>query len=250
MQLSKFLRQDEGRLSALTSLVILTDKSTQVQPTPTRDGRALADSLDSNQPGLRSLGRSGGAYGADERRLVSLRALDGLARYQTTQPGRKLMVWLSPGWAMLSGPNVIFTEKSEQWLFGNIVTLSQELRAGRITLYSVDPLGVDDAGGRKFYYKSFLKGVPSYQKAQNGNLALQVLAEQSGGRVLNLGNDLVEEITTCLKDTKAFYTLSFDSPSADHPHEYHALEVKVDKPGLKVRTRNGYYAEPYASSGR
>jgi hypothetical protein len=39
-----------------------------------------------------------------------------------------MIIWLSPGWAMLSGPNVIVTAKSEQWLFRNIVTLSQEIR--------------------------------------------------------------------------------------------------------------------------
>jgi VWFA-related protein len=92
--------------------------------------------------------------------------------------------------------------------------------------------------------------VTSYQKAQNGNLALQVFAAQSGGRVLNSGNDLVKEITSCLEDTKAFYTLSFESPPADRPHEYHQLDVRVDKPGLKARTRTGYYAEPYGKGGR
>lgn len=250
-QLSKFLGQDDGRLSLPTSLVIFTEQSTQIQPSPTRDGTALADSLGSNQPGLRALGRSSGAYGADERRTMSLQALDGLAHYEAKQPGRKFVIWLSPGWAMLSGPNFIITTKSQQWLFGNIVTLSQELREARITLYSIDPLGMSDAGeSRTFYYESFLKGVPSYQKAQNGNLALQVMAAQSGGRVLNSRNDLVKEITGCLGDAKAFYTLSFESPPADHRDEYHDLEVKIDKPGLKARTNTGYYAEPYATSGR
>ncbi|HEX4785932.1 MAG TPA: VWA domain-containing protein, partial [Candidatus Sulfotelmatobacter sp.] len=198
-QLTKFLRQNDGKLAIPAALVILTDQSTQIQPTPTRDGKALADSLDSNQTGLRVLGRSTGVYGAEERRTLSLRALDGLARYEAAQPGRKFVVWLSPGWAILSGPNLMITDRSEQWVFGNIVNLSQELREARITLYSLDPLGMSDAGGfRTFYYESFLKGVTSYQKAQNGNLALQVFAAQSGGRVLNSGNDLVKEITSCL----------------------------------------------------
>jgi VWFA-related protein len=194
-QLSKFLRQDDGKLSVPTSLVILTDQSPQIQATPTRDGKALADSLDSNQTGLRTLGRSTGAYGAEERRTLSLRTLDGLAHYEATQPGRKLIIWLSPGWAILSWPDGVASEKNEQGLFRTIVALSQELREARITLYSLDPSGMNDANG-KFYYVSFLKGVPSYQDAQNGNLALQVLATQSGGRVLSVGNDLGKEITS------------------------------------------------------
>lgn len=250
-QLSKFLRQDDGRLSIPTSLVIVTEESTRIQPSPTRDGKALADSLDSNQPGLRALGRSTGVYGAEERRVLSLRALDEMAHYEAKQPGWKMVIWLSPGWAMVSGPNIILTARSEQRLFRDIVTMSQELREARITLYSIDPLGMSDAGGfQVFYYESFLKGVPSYLKAQNGNLALQVLAAQSGGRILNSGNDLIKEITSFLKDTRAFYTLSFELPPADHPDEYHDLQVNIDKPGLKARTRTGYYAEPYASRGK
>lgn len=251
MQLSKFLRQDDGRLSEPTSLVIFTDASTLIQPTPTRDGNVLAESLDSNQPGMRALGRSGGFWGAEERLNLSLKALDQLTGYERTQPGRKLVFWLSPGWPLLTGPNIDLTPKMEQWLFQTIVTVSRELREAGITLYSIDPLGMSDAGGvRTFYYESFLKGVTSYNKVQNGNLALQVLAVQSGGRVMNSENDIVKEIAECLRDATAFYTLSFDSPPADHANEYHALEVKVDKPGLKARTRTGYYAQPYATTGR
>lgn len=251
MQLSRFLREDGGRLAVPTSLVIFTDKGTRIQPTPTRDGNELAESLDSNQSGLRVLNRSAGFYGAEETRGLSLNTIDQLARYEATQPGRKLVLWLSPGWALLTGPNVQLTPKSEQWLFHTIVALSRELRDAGITLYSIDPLGMNDAGGlRTFYYQSFVKGVTSPKKVENGDLALQVLAVQSGGRVLNSGNDIAREIAECLEDAKAFYTLSFDSPPADHPDEYHDLEVKVDKPGLKARTRTGYYAEPYASAGR
>ena len=63
-------------------------------------------------------------------------------------------------------------------------------------------------------------------------------------------NDLVKETASCLEDAKASYTISFDSPPADHPDQYHDLEVKIDKPGLKARTRTGYYAQPYGANGR
>jgi hypothetical protein len=45
-------------------------------------------------------------------------------------------------------------------------------------------------------------------------------------------------------EAKAYYTLGFDPPSAEHTDEYHELEVKVDKPQMKARTNSGYYAEP------
>jgi hypothetical protein len=82
------------------------------------------------------------------------------------------------------------------------------------------------------------------REAQFGNLGLQVLAAQSGGRVLNSSNDVAGEIEACVADANSFYVLSFDGLPGDGPNEYHALEVKIDKPGLKARTRSGYYAQP------
>jgi|CZKR01.1.fsa_nt_gi VWFA-related protein len=242
LQLDKFLRQDGGKLSIPTSLVILTD-TTQGQSAATLDGNVLADSLDSNQSGLRTIGRSQGFYGAADRIQISLGTLEKLVSHLATQPGRKLLIWLSPGWPLLSGPQVELSVKNREWLFQSVVSLSKELREARVTLYSVDPLGMDDSLGRRFYYESFLKGVGSANKVQNGNLALQVLAAQSGGQVLNSNNDIAKLIATCLADAQAFYTLSFDSPPADHANEYHSLQVTIDKPGLTARTRTGYYAQ-------
>jgi VWFA-related protein len=243
-QLEKFLRQDGGQLPMPMSIVLLADTSTQIQPVPTSDGKALADTLNSSQHGLRIDGRSQGFYGAVDRLQISLKALHQLISYEATQPGRKLLIWLSFGWPLLSGPEVQLTAKTQDFLFNNIVELSGALREARITLYSVDSLGLADAvSGRTFYYEEFLKGVPSASKTQNGNLGLQVMAVQSGGRVLTGSNDVANSIASCLADAKAFYTISFDSPPADHPNEYHTLQVKIGKPGLTARTRTGYYAQ-------
>jgi VWFA-related protein len=249
-QLDKFLRQNGGQLPLPGSMFVFTDKGTQLQ-TPTRDGNALADFLKSDQSGLRTITRSQGFYGAVDRLTMSIRTIEQLTVYESKQPGRKLVIWISPGWPLLSGPRVQLSEKNEEWLFNTIVGLSRAMREARVTLYSVDPLGLADAvSSRTFYYEEFLKGVPSANKVQSGNVALQVLATQTGGRVLNSSNDITRLLAECLADAKAYYTLSFEAPPADHPNEYHSLEVKVDKPGLIARTRTGYYAQPYKGAGR
>ena len=250
-QVQKFLRQNNGQLPIPMSLVIFTDTATQVQPQPTRDGNTLANDLSSNQPGLRFLRRSAGFWGASERLQLSLQAVERITHYEEKREGRKLLIWISPGWPLLSGPGVQLTNKDETMLFNSIVDFSQGLRQARITMYSIDPLGTSDAGSfRAFYYESFLKGVTSARKVDGGNLALQVLATQTGGLVLNSSNDLQKLLAKPFTDANVFYTVSFDAPPADHPDEYHALQVKVDKPGLAARTRTGYYAEPYSVSAR
>ncbi|MGA2883463.1 MAG: VWA domain-containing protein, partial [Bryobacteraceae bacterium] len=90
----------------------------------------------------------------------------------------------------------------------------------------------------------FVKGVKRARQTQIGDLGLQVIATQTGGRVLNSNNDVTGEIATCMNDANAFYVVTFDGLVGDGPNEYHALEIKLDKPGVKALTRTGYYAQP------
>jgi len=120
-QVQKFLRQNNGQLPIPMSLVIFTDTATQVQPQPTRDGNTLANDLSSNQPGLRFLRRSAGFWGASERLQLSLQAVERITHYEEKREGRKLLIWISPGWPLLSGPGVQLTNKDETMLFNSIV---------------------------------------------------------------------------------------------------------------------------------
>ena len=244
-ELKKFLLQNGGKLPQPVSLIVFADTGTRVQQGSSRDGNSLASLYDQYETGLRIINRSQGFYGAADRFTLSLRTLTSLAAYEAKQPGRKLMIWFSPGWPLLTGPHIEYTRKDEEGFFNSIVALSDQLRAADVTLYSVDPLGLADAGGvRISYYEEFLKGVPFASRAQAADLSLQVLAVQSGGRVLNASNDITGEIAKCTADAEAFYVLSFEAAHADHANEYHAIDVKVDKPGTKARTRTGYYAQP------
>jgi VWFA-related protein len=244
-QIEKFLKHDGGELPRDVSLAVLSDSGLAMSNVTTRDGNALAAELNQNKAGLRTITRSQGIYGADDRIGLSLNALQQLADYEAPRPGRKLVIWISPGWPLLSGPREDLTEKDQQRLFNNIVGLSDRLRQARITLYSVDPLGTADIGGfRTSYYEEFVKGVKKARQVRLGNLGLQVIATQSGGRVLISNNDVAGEIATCVADANAFYVLTFDGLVGDGPNEYHSLEMKLDKPGLKALTRTGYYAQP------
>lgn len=164
-ELKKFLQQNESRLAVPTSLVLFTDQATQIQPVPTRDGNSLADFLSSNPPGMRVVGRSGGFAGAADRLQMSIRMLEELAGYEQSRPGRKMLIWISPGWPLLSGPRMQLNLTTEEMFFHTVVSLSKGLREARLILYDIDPLGMTDAAsGQTVYYKSFLKGVTSVKK--------------------------------------------------------------------------------------
>ncbi len=251
-QIAKFLRADAGHLAYPTTLAVFTDSGTQVQEGFTTDGNALIASLDKYTVGLRTIRRSTGFYGAAERFQLSIDALRDLAAHEGPLPGRKVILWVSPGWPLLSGPGIdaSLDLKQRQQIFANIVSLSTQLLQARITLYSIDPLGTADIGSRTFYYKDFLKGVSKPSQAEPANLGLEVLATQTGGLALSSSNDVAVLLQKCLADTQAYYAISFDPPLADQPDEYHHLEIRVAKPGLTARTRQGYYTQTASSIGR
>jgi VWFA-related protein len=239
-QLGEFLKQDGGRLAHPTTLAMLTEKGIKMQQSSTLDGNVLLASLNGANSELRMVGRSAGFWGAADRLNWSLDQLTQLTAYEAGQPGRKLALFISPGWPMLAWAGVDATDKQRKWVFNAIVGLTNGLREADMTLYSLDPfqLGRTDP----FYYQNFLKPVASQNKAEFGNLGLQVLAQHSGGLVQVMGMDILGELNTAMRDASACYRLTFAAPPADRRNEYHELRLQVDKPGAQVRTTAGYYA--------
>ena len=240
-QIVNFLKENSGRLAQPTSVVVMTDSGLTSSGQPTLDGNALAAATAKLNIGLRTTGQSAGAWGAIERLGLSLDGFMTIADNEAKTPGRKLLIWAGPGWPMLNGPHYETDNKSQQHIFNTIVQLSDQLRHARISVYSV-ALGMPGRG--TFVYQDFLKGVKTAEKADSANLALKVLAVQSGGRAMVPDNDLKAQIDRCIDDAAAFYTISFDPPRADRANEYHDLKIEVDKPGLMALTKTGYYDQP------
>ena len=231
----KFLGGDGGKLAFPVSVVSLSGPGTEVQIGPSQDGNALIGDLEKMDFGVRN---------SADQQPRSLVTLAEFAEHERSMPGRKVVIWTSPGWSLYlhSGGNLM--PQDEQRIFNSIVSLSDALRRARITLYNVNPIGAAESPVRAADYGVFFNGVKGPKQARWGNLGLQPLVNESGGRIFEGNNDLAGEIEACITDGTAFYALTFDGLPGDGPSEYHALEVKVDKPKLTVRTRTGYYAQP------
>jgi VWFA-related protein len=242
-QVRSFLVQNGGELLHPLSLLAFSSDGTKVVESASTDGNAIAAAYDQFETGLRDITRSQGIYGAQDRFNLSLSSFHSMVSSVAAVPGRKLLIWISAGWPLLSGPRIELSPQTYQQLFNTIVATSALLIQNRVTVYSVDPLGMADSGTSQ-YYTEFVKGATSPSHTQPGNLALQVLAVQSGGRVINGTNDLADGIASCIADVNSYYVLSFNSVPSEHPNEYHSLAVKIDKPGAIARTRAGYYAQP------
>jgi VWFA-related protein len=243
-QVSKFLRSESGPLAYPMAIVFVTDTSLQMAANISSDGNALATALEKIDASPRILNRDSGYFGDVERWQLSLKYLQQLITAEAPRSGRRIMLWVSPGWPLMSGVRTQLDAKQQQQIFGNIVSFSTQLLQDRITLYTVNPLGTNEGLIADSYYQDFVKGATKPSQVFMGDLGLQVLSIQSGGLVLNASNDVAGLLRDCISDVAPYYEITFDPPATKQRDEYHRLEVKVSKPGLTARTRQGYYAQP------
>jgi len=244
-QLDAFLRERGGQLKQPTTLIVLTSAGIRVQPRPSVDGNALAGVVHELHGNISTINSAMGANGMLERFQRSVHQLANIAENEANRPGRKLLIWVGPGWPMLDRPLEGDPARNQRSSFASIVELSNRLREARIVLDSVAPGDSSMGSGRlATLYQAFLKPVLNEKQAATGDLALKVLVTQTGGLILGPDNDLAGQIDRCVADANAFYRLSFDGVKAAHVDEFHDLKVVVNKPGTTVRTNTGYYAEP------
>lgn len=240
LEVEKFLRQNDGHLAQPTSVFIFTSDGLRVQPAPSRDGNALATILHNSTGTVRSRGTAAGSYGLAEQFTSSIQTIKGIADNESHKPGRKMLIWIGPGWPWLDAREFTQSNEGKQQYFRSIVDLSKKLREARVTLYSLYTI----VGLNGIAYEGYLKPVREAKKADAPYLGLQVLVTQTGGRVSAPSNDLAGMISKCIEDIGEYYTLTFAPPPAAQADEYHDLKVQVNKSGLNVRTNTGYYNQP------
>ncbi len=176
----------------------------------------------------------------------SVSALDGIAQQQLSGGGRTLLIWVGPGWPLLS--DVEFqqsTQKARQDSFRELVTVLHDLRAAQVTLDAVGPRdAAREAEIARVDLHALTAGTATPESAGPSSLALPVLAQQTGGRVMAASDNVAADLGKLLDDGDWYYAISFNAPPAQNGVELHSLAVKVSRPDLHVRTLTQYYVEP------
>ena len=174
----------------------------------------------------------------------SLAALDGIAQQQLSIGGRTILIWVGSAWPLLSDAAFQqLTPKSRKNYFDEIVSVLHNLRAAQVT---VDAIASPDAAREELANLDSphpTVAAASPESAAPDSLALPVLAHQTGGRVMASTN-FVTDLAKLLDDADWYYALSFSTPPAQNGVELRSLEVKVNRPGLNIRTMTCYYTEP------
>lgn len=176
--------------------------------------------------------------------VLSVSALLSFVADQQNVPGRAILIWIGPGWPLLSGPEFLpDTKAMKENLFDHLVALSNALIEAQVTVDAISsPDMFRTAEQQNDRDKPLFEAVPKEQYVSAADLSLRSIAHQSGGRNLQ-GKDIAGYIAKCVADARVYYAVSFDSVPSAEPDEYHTLQVRIDKPGVKAVTKTAYYGK-------
>lgn len=195
-------------------------------------------------------------------------------------PGRKALLLFSESMQMFEAPGVIPTrpfqsgprsggfEPSNSWTCDytrvkeSLRKLTDAAERAAVVIYSVDPRGVDPlmfdvadnplknahtmaAAGGAALPSQLGNRRDTRRRSQEG---LQYLAEETGGTFV-YHNDIVGAIREAVDDSGSYYLIAYHPPASTFDEKnsrwkFHNVKVEVKRPGLKVRSRTGFFGFP------
>jgi len=245
-EVGMFLRQNGGDLAEPVSLAFVLSGGMETEAEPSRDGNTLAALLDRIKANTIPSDPPETAEELQRRFELSTLQMISIAERAAQRPGRKLLIWIGPGWVIPDQANLRNRKEDQPPYFKEIVELATWLREARISIYNISPQAgkSGSASPRAAFDEAPPEGVKSVGQAEAKDLSLGALAIATGGEVRKPDNAIAGQIAACIEHANSFYTLSFDPPASDHVDAYHALQVLVARQNTVTRTRAGYYDEP------
>ena len=178
----------------------------------------------------------------------TLGAINYIVRGMQDLPGRKSILLLSDGFKLFSrtADGSIETGRVLQ----SLRRLVDMANRASVVIYTMDARGLqvtgltaaDDTSGRT---PEQIETALSDRRSQliDTQQGLQYLAQQTGGLSIINNNDLVGGIRRILDD-QSYYLVGYQPDDATFDpktRRFNKLEVKVTRPGLKVRYRSGFF---------
>src|SRR5205823_5430207 len=120
-----------------------------------------------------------------------------------------------------------------------------------VVIYSIDarglqtllPTAADNMGGlnARQIHAQISRASQDNFDSQDG---LTFIARETGGFAVLNNNDLNLGVQKVLRDSQSYYLLGYDPEDKQFDKRYHSIKVRVKRPGLQVRTRDGFFGVP------
>lgn len=115
---------------------------------------------------------------------------------------------------------------------------------GNVTIYTIDPRGLMNAESDLIEVSGTVGDADGRAIGNELRLSqdsLRVLADATGGFAAVNRNDLNGAFDRIVTENSSYYMLGFYSTNDRRNGRYRKLEVRLNRPGLRVRNRAGYY---------
>jgi VWFA-related protein len=246
--LQKFLKA-QPVIMPPTELLVTNDRSFAVLQDFTQNLPALEAALKRDPAEYPwRLARNGNSGPEAIVRLAqTLNSLEEIAQASAGTPGRKNIIWVGKGF-----PSVDMTgldDTAARQLQDAIKRCTDLLLSSRVTLFIVDPTPLSSVSYDTETPTDLatLEAETATEPFSNA-VRFSTLAPVTGGRVFSNRNDVDHEIATSMHDGALYYTLSYTpSNASDERGEYRSVRIALNRPGLIVSTRDGYYAAASAA---
>lgn len=190
------------------------------------------------------------AFFSVDRVRRTLDALVAIANHLASFPGRKNLIWVSASFPIQIGmltPRAPGDTRTQQQFGPEIERAARALNNANLAVYPVDARGLVAGGAADGTTPASGRGVageglrdPEQLFSTQG--VMDALADSTGGRAFYNVNDLPHAIRRALDDSEVSYTLGFYPSNVKWDGKFHEIKVRVDRPGVRLRYRQGYYA--------
>ena len=185
---------------------------------------------------------------------ISLRALSELVGSLGGLPGRKALLLVSEGMPMTAGEDAFalvdlrFGRVSSAQLQANRYRVRRDYNqmvaranSNRVTFYTLDAVGGYTNTGLSAEYGGPATSYSDIDFVYDASRQepLELLAEGTGGLAAIATSNFGDALRRVARDLTTYYSLGYSPTHADDGR-YHDIDVRVKKPGLTVRHRQGY----------
>jgi len=176
---------------------------------------------------------------------MTLAALNAIALHAQGLPGRKNLIWLSGNFPVcfcFHDQNPLLND-NELYYKNQVEQTAQLFANANVAIYPVDARGlfgpdVSPVAGPG------LRGATRGLSAPiiDTNFLIEDIANWTGGIAFSNTNDIMGAIRRAMRDGEVSYVLGYYPDHNDWKGEFRKIKVKTDRPGIKVRAREGYFA--------
>jgi VWFA-related protein len=180
-------------------------------------------------------------------------ALEAIANHLAGISGRKSLVWVSSAFPMTIGyfqKRIMGSNPQKGYFAPDVERAARALSNANVAIYPVDAKGLATLTGGAFDAATspnrivYTERPPPEQAPAVELETMQSLADATGGRVFANTNDIGGAVRRAIDDSLYTYTLSYYPDHDQWNGKFHEIKVKVDRPGVEVRSRRGYLAAP------